>query len=171
MKRSRILFTASPSVIIGDLPVSGNVKSRNTGFQLTWIPPPCGCVLFKAFLGSLVHAACIAQPTRLDFCSAELGDMIQRAGVNKLHTTSARISVHIRDFGHNLNLLHSARRLDEITHYTPLDREDEEWLVQNRIAFSVSSCSFYSSCLLLPDLELVPRRFRSSARMVPLKCP
>jgi len=67
--------------------------------------------------------------------------MVQRAGVNKLHTTAAQVSVHIRDFKHDANLLRSIRGLDEIIHHTPLNREDEEWLVQNRMAFSVSDRS------------------------------
>ena len=65
--------------------------------------------------------------------------MVQRAGVNKLHTTAAQISVHVRDFKHSANLLRTVKGLDEIIHHTPLNREDEEWLVQNRMAFSVSN--------------------------------
>ena len=103
------------------------------------LSPRCGCVSPKALLGSLIHAACIVQPTRRDFCSVELGDMVHRAGANKLHTTTAQVSVHIRDFKHDANLLHRVKGLDEITHHTPLNREDEEWLVQHRMAFSVSN--------------------------------
>ena len=99
-------------------------------------------VSFKALVGSMVHAACIVQPAKRNFSSVELGDMIHRAGVNKLHTTAAQISAHIRDLKHNANLLHRIIGLDEIIHHTPLNREDEEWLVQNRIPVSVSSRPF-----------------------------
>lgn len=62
--------------------------------------------------------------------------------MNKLHTTSAQITIHIRDFRHDANLLHNVKGLDEITHHTPLSREDEEWLIQNRMVFSVSNPCF-----------------------------
>jgi len=115
---------------------------KHTDVRLTRVHPRwCNHVLFKAFFGSLIHAACIVQPVKRDFCSVELGDMVQRAGVNKLHITAAQVSVHIRDFKHDANLLRSIRGLDEIIHHTPLNREDEEWLVQNRMAFSVSDHS------------------------------
>ncbi|KAF9653331.1 acetyl-CoA synthetase-like protein [Thelephora ganbajun] len=107
-----------------------------------------------SFFGSLIHAACIAQPTRRDFCSVELGDMIQRAGVNKLHTTATQISVHIRDFRHNPNILHGVRGLEDITHHAPLNREDEEWLVQNRIPFS---CTYGTT-----EVPLILRSARDS---------
>ena len=68
--------------------------------------------------------------------------MVHRAGVNKLYTTAAQISVHVRDFKHDTNLLHRIRGLEDITHHTPLNREDEEWLVQNRIPFSVRNLPF-----------------------------
>ena len=90
--------------------------------------------------------------------------MVQRAGANKLHTTAAQISVHVRDFAHNANILHSVRGLQEIIHHTPLSHEDEEWLVRNRMAFSVSNHSFPLFVFLLPTLV------GSSARMVPLRC-
>jgi hypothetical protein len=73
--------------------------------------------------------------------------MVRRAGVNKLHTTATQISVHIRDFRHDTNLLQIVKGLDEITHHTPLVREDEEWLIQNRMTFSVSKrASFPLPC-------------------------
>lgn len=122
-----------------------------------------------AFLGSLVHAACIVQPTRRDFRSVELGDMVQRAGANKLHTTASQVSIHIRDSMHDANLLHLIRRLDEITHHTPLTHQDEEWLVQNRIAFSVSSYSLSSFHFFPTNPRPVPQCSRCSAHMVPLK--
>lgn len=118
----------------------------------------------KAFFGSLVHAASVAQPTRRDFCSVELGDMVRRAGVNKLHATAAQISIHIGDFRHDPNILHSVKGLDEIAHHTPLNREDEEWLVQNRITFSVSALSLFP-----PAFGLSHNAVHSSARTVPLK--
>ena len=68
--------------------------------------------------------------------------MIHRAGVNKLHTAAAQISVHVRDMKHDANLLHRIRGLEEIVHHTPLNREDEEWLVQNHIPLSVSNHPF-----------------------------
>lgn len=95
--------------------------------------------------------------------------MVQRAGANKLHTTAAQVSVHIRDFRHDANILHSVKGLDEIIHHTPLSREDEEWLVQNRMAFSVSGHSLVLS-FLPTDSFSASRRSRSSARMVPLRC-
>jgi len=76
--------------------------------------------------------------------------MVQRAGANKLHTTAAQISVHIRDFAHDANLLHSVKGLEEIIHHTPLNHEDEEWLVRNRMAFSVSNYSL-PFCFLPAD--------------------
>ena len=87
--------------------------------------------------------------------------MVQRAGVNKLHTTAAQISVHIRDFMNDPNLLHSVKGLDEITLHTPLGHGDEEWLVQNRMTFSVSSLSFsffvfFPPTFDRPDDVLVP---------------
>lgn len=95
--------------------------------------------------------------------------MVHRAGVNKLHTTAAQISVHIRDFKHDANLLHRVRGLDEITHHTPLNREDEEWLVQHRMNFSVSNYGlffFVSFSLTFSSSHGV----LSSPRMVPPRC-
>jgi len=80
--------------------------------------------------------------------------MVQRAGVNKLHTTAAQISVHIRDFAHDANILHSVKGLEEIIHHTPLNHEDEEWLVRNRMAFSVSNYS--------PSVYFLPANPRSA---------
>jgi hypothetical protein len=146
--------------------VSNTNTLKRVNFRLTWVHDS---VHFKAFLGSLIHAACIAQPTRRDFCSVELGDMVHRAGVNKLHTTAAQISVHVRDFKHDANLLHRVRGLDEIIHHTPLNREDEEWLVQHRMTFSVSNHGL-SLFVFLP-LIFTPSRgvFLSSPHMVPLR--
>ena len=83
--------------------------------------------------------------------------MVQRAGVNKLHTTAAQISVHIRDFSHDANILHSVRGLEEIIHHTPLNHEDEEWLVRNRMTFSVSNHPFSFFLVFLP---LTPGRLQ-----------
>jgi hypothetical protein len=122
--------------------VSNDGLFETLGYS-TDTPVTIACLSFKAFFGSLVHAACVVQPTRRDFSSVELGDMVRRAGANKLHATATQISAHIGDFRHDANILHSVKGLDEITHHTPLNREDEEWLVQNRITFSVSILSSF----------------------------
>ena len=74
--------------------------------------------------------------------------MVRRAGVNKFHATAAQITVHIGNFRHDANVLRSVKGLDEITHHTPLNREDEEWLIQNRMNFSVSALPFFPRLLL-----------------------
>jgi hypothetical protein len=69
--------------------------------------------------------------------------MVQRAGANKLHATATQISAHIRDFNHNPHIFQSFRSLNEIIHHTPLNYEDERWLIQNNMAFSVSILSSF----------------------------
>lgn len=81
--------------------------------------------------------------------------MVRRAGANKLHTTATQISVHIKDSRHDMNVLHSLKGLDEVTHHAPLTREDEEWLIQNRIIFSVSTLIVFPLTFALPYLPFV----------------
>lgn len=79
------------------------------------------------------------QPTRPNFSSTELVDMISRGGVNRLHRSTSLLASDIREFRKDRNLAQLLSGLDEILQGGKmLEREDEEWLIQNRLPLTVS---------------------------------
>ena len=59
--------------------------------------------IIPVFLGTLQHGACVIQPTRLDYSSEELIDMITRCGLNRLNAFGylylARLDPRFADSG------------------------------------------------------------------------
>lgn len=79
------------------------------------------------------------EPTRPDYPSSEVLDMIARGGVNRLHRSISHLASDIREFRKDRNTLSLLSGLDEIMQCgNMLDREDEEWLTGNGLPLSVN---------------------------------
>ncbi|CCM00577.1 uncharacterized protein FIBRA_02612 [Fibroporia radiculosa] len=86
------------------------------------------------FLGSLQHGSCTVQPTRIDFSSDELLDIIARCGLNRLNQFPSFLGIHMRNSRQDSKLLAQLCALDEIFYSgQPLPREDEEWMYKNNM--------------------------------------
>ena len=96
------------------------------------------------------HGACTIIPTKINFSSEELVDMIFRCGLNRLHQFASFLSVHIRHSRHNPKLLAYLQNLDIIiTSGLPLPQEDEEFAYQNKLNLVVSDTINYDNALFL----------------------
>lgn len=96
------------------------------------------------------------QPTRGNFSSIELVDMISRGGVNRLHRSTSLLASDIREFRKDRNLAQLLSGLDEILQGGKmLEREDEEWLVQNGLPLTVSNIADYNSSSLIYPLQTI----------------
>jgi hypothetical protein len=90
------------------------------------------------FLGSLQHGSCVIQPTRINFSSDELVDMINRCGLNRLNQFAAFLSSHLRNSRIDCTLLAKLQGLDEVLYSgLPLSRDDKEWAMRNGIKLKV----------------------------------
>ena len=103
----------------------------------------CACcfaevTVFIVFLGSLQHGSCTIQPTKIDFSSGELIDMIRRCGLNRLNQFASFLTKHIQNSRRNSKLLNLLRSLDEVlSSGLPLAHEEEEWAYRNGIKLKV----------------------------------
>lgn len=83
-------------------------------------------------LGAIQNGACTIQPTRIDFSSDELLDMIARCGLNRLRQFPAFLGIHMRNSRMNPKLLAQLCALDEIFYSgQAMPQEDEEWAYKN----------------------------------------
>lgn len=83
-------------------------------------------------LGSLQNGACTIQPTRVDFDSPELLDMIIRCHLNRLQQFPAFLGIHLRNSRLDPKLLARLCALDEIFYSgQAMPQEDEEWAYKN----------------------------------------
>ena len=89
------------------------------------------------------YGTCTIQPTKIDFSSEELCDMIYRCGLNKLNQFAAFLAIHFRHARENPKLLDLLRNLDQVT-FTglPLEREEEDFALQKKIRLVVSNIAF-----------------------------
>ena len=79
-------------------------------------------------MGFLQHGSCTVQPSRLPFSSAELLDMIDRCGLNRLNQFASFLGAHLRAARTDCDLLAALQGLDELL-YTglALDPDEEAW--------------------------------------------
>lgn len=91
------------------------------------------------FLGSMQHGGCTIQPTKIQFSSEELGDMIVRCGLNRLHQFASFLSTHLRHARNNPKLLSLFQSLDCVLYSgLPLPKEEEEFALSSSINVVVS---------------------------------
>ncbi|KAG2005545.1 hypothetical protein CC2G_001941 [Coprinopsis cinerea AmutBmut pab1-1] len=86
------------------------------------------------FLGTLQHGACVIQPTRLDYSSEELIDMITRCGLNRLNAFGSWLAMHLRNSRQDAKLLSLLVSLDDVLYSgLALSRDEEQWAYKNGI--------------------------------------
>ena len=91
------------------------------------------------FIGSMQHGGCTIQPTKIQFSSDELGDMIKRCGLNRLHQFASFLSTHLRRARLDPKLLSLFQSLDCVLYSgLPLPKEEEEFALSNGINVVVS---------------------------------
>ena len=57
------------------------------------------------FLGTLQHGSCVVQPTKLNYDSEELIDMINRCGLNRLNAFGSWLGMHLKNSRQDAKLL------------------------------------------------------------------
>ncbi|GBE77841.1 acetyl-CoA synthetase-like protein [Sparassis crispa] len=99
-----------------------------------WMGSMCHIGQTFMLIGSLLHGACVIQPTTISFSSQELVDMIQRCGLNRLNQFASFLAMHLRASRQDTKVLALLQGLDEVL-YTglPLSREEEDWANRNGI--------------------------------------
>lgn len=91
-------------------------------------------------LGSIQRGSCVVQPSKINFSSEELTDMIERCNLNRLNQFAAFLSVHLQNSRKDNKLLAKLQGLDEVLYSgLPLPRDDEEWAMKNGIKLKVSA--------------------------------
>ncbi|KAK2461831.1 hypothetical protein APHAL10511_006294 [Amanita phalloides] len=111
-------------------------KPSNTHRQdvTVWMGSLCHIAQTFMLLGSLQHGSCVIQPSKIDFSSEELLDMIERCGLNRLNQFSTFLSTHFRNARKDNKLLVKLQGLDEALYCgLSLPRDDEEWAMKNSI--------------------------------------
>ena len=96
-----------------------------------------------AVLQLILHrAACLVQPTRIDFDSRELASMIREANVNRIIQFTCVLRVHLEDARAGIpepDLLPLLRAMRQVTYAgMPLATELEDWAVSEGIPLTVS---------------------------------
>ncbi|THH07614.1 hypothetical protein EW145_g3248 [Phellinidium pouzarii] len=100
----------------------------------TWMGSMCHIGQSFMLIGSIQHGSCTIQPSKINFSSDELVDMINRCNLNRLHQFATFLSVHIRYARQNPKLLVFMQSLDTILYSgLPLPQEDEEFGYQNKL--------------------------------------
>ena len=90
-------------------------------------------------LGSIQNGSCVIQPSKIDFSSDELMDMIERCNLNRLNQFAAFLSNHLQNSRRDNKLLAKLQGLDEVLYSgLQLPRDDEEWAKKNGIKLKVS---------------------------------
>ncbi|KIL70723.1 hypothetical protein M378DRAFT_66741 [Amanita muscaria Koide BX008] len=99
-----------------------------------WMGSLCHIAQSFMFLGTLQHGSCVIQPTKINFSSEELVDMIERCGLNRLNQFATFLSNHLRNSRNDRKLLSKLQGLEEVV-FTglPLPRDDEEWAMKNGV--------------------------------------
>lgn len=109
-------------------------KDANRQDVSTWMGSMCHIAQSFMLIGSLQHGSCTIKPTKINFSSEELVDMIFRCDLNRLHQFASFLSVHIRHARQNPKLLAYLQSMDIIiTSGLPLPQEDEEFAYQNKL--------------------------------------
>lgn len=90
-------------------------------------------------MGSIQHGSCTIQPSKIDFSSSELVDMIRRCGLNQLKQFPTFLAVHLRNARENPKLLAMLRSLQRVTYSgLPLPKEEEDFASRQGIRIVVS---------------------------------
>ncbi|TFK18941.1 acetyl-CoA synthetase-like protein [Coprinopsis marcescibilis] len=86
------------------------------------------------FLGTLQHGSCVIQPTKLDYSSEELIDMITRCGLNRLNAFGSWLGMHLRNARQDPKLLNLLVNLDDVIYSgLALPRDEEQLAYKNGI--------------------------------------
>jgi acyl-coenzyme A synthetase/AMP-(fatty) acid ligase len=89
------------------------------------------------FWGALQHGTCTVIPTRIDFDSSELLNMIHHAGLNRINAFPTFLCTHLRNARHNPKLLAALKGLDDILYSgLELPQEDDSWCRANGLKFT-----------------------------------
>ncbi|RXW22056.1 hypothetical protein EST38_g3794 [Candolleomyces aberdarensis] len=84
------------------------------------------------FLGTLQHGSCVVQPTKLNYSSEELIDMIHRCGLNRLNAFGSWLGMHLKNSRQDAKLLSLLANLDDVVYSgLAISREDEQWAIKN----------------------------------------
>ncbi|TDL28374.1 acetyl-CoA synthetase-like protein [Rickenella mellea] len=109
-------------------------QSPNRQDVCTWMGSMCHIAQSFMLMGAIQHGSCTIQPTRIDFSSEELADMISRCRLNRLHQFATFLTVHIRHARQNPKLLSVLRSLDTLLYSgLPLGSEEEEFGYSNSL--------------------------------------
>ncbi|EMD35402.1 hypothetical protein CERSUDRAFT_116175 [Gelatoporia subvermispora B] len=96
-------------------------------------------------LGSLQHGACTIQPTRMDFGTEELVNMVICCRLNRLQQWPAFLATHMRHSRQNPKILALLSGLDEIFYSgQAMPRDDEEWAYKHNM--QLRSCFGSTEC-------------------------
>ena len=94
----------------------------------------------QVLLGSLQHASCVIQPTKLPFSTDELFDMAHHCGLNRLNQFAAFLSSHFRNCRLNPKAVAMLASFDEVLYGgQALPVEDQDWAYRNGIRLRVRS--------------------------------
>ncbi|KAH8120399.1 acetyl-CoA synthetase-like protein [Phellopilus nigrolimitatus] len=100
----------------------------------TWMGSVCHIAQSFMLIGSIQHGSCTIQPTKINFSSEELVDMINRCNLSRLHQFATFLSIHIRHARQNPKLLSYLQSLNTVLYSgLPLPQEDEEYAYQNSL--------------------------------------
>ena len=94
----------------------------------------------QVLLGSLQHASCVIQPTKLPFSTDELLDMVYHCGLNRLNQFATHLSSHFRNCRLNPKAVAMLASFDEVLYSgLALPVEDQDWAYRNGIRLRVRS--------------------------------
>ena len=95
-------------------------------------------------IGSIQHGSCTLQPTKINFSTEELVDMIKRCRLNRLHQFAAFLSVHLRHAAQNQKVLVLLKSLDIVySSGMPMPKDDEEFAYRAGVPLIVSICHYH----------------------------
>ncbi|KIY45488.1 acetyl-CoA synthetase-like protein [Fistulina hepatica ATCC 64428] len=107
-------------------------RIRPSGDVTVWLGSMCHIGQTSMLLGFLQHGACTVQPPVISFSPAELTDMIQRCGLNRLCQFAAFLAANFRRAMADAKFRDMLLNLDEILYSgMPLSREEEQWALQS----------------------------------------
>ncbi|KAF8640839.1 hypothetical protein AX17_000488 [Amanita inopinata Kibby_2008] len=99
-----------------------------------WMGSMCHIGQSFMLIGSLQHGSCVVQPSRINFSSEELIDMIERCNLNRLNQFSTFLALHLRNSRNDCELLSKLQGLDQVLYSgLPLSRDEEEWAMKKGI--------------------------------------
>ncbi|KDQ63630.1 hypothetical protein JAAARDRAFT_120174 [Jaapia argillacea MUCL 33604] len=132
-KLVRCNYTWLNSMLAKSQQVSTPKDSRRKDV-FTWMGSVCHIAQTFMLMGSIQHAACTIQPTKIAFSSDELVDAVNRCGLNRLSQFATFLGIHIRNARLNPKLLAVLQSLDDVIYSgLPLPQDEEEWARRGRV--------------------------------------